>query len=102
MSADKPLTLWAGRVAALLGIVLVALTLRQTVAVMSPILDNIRVDVPISDIGAGLLGTLPPILLAVSGVVAPRIARGIGLHGGIVLALLLMTFGHLVRAAAPG
>ncbi|MER7590363.1 MFS transporter [Micromonospora sp. NPDC127501] len=102
MSADKPLTLWAGRVAALLGIVLVALTLRQTVAVMSPILGDIRVDIPISNIGVGLLGTLPPILLAVSGFVAPRVARGIGLDGGIVLALLLMTVGHLVRAVAPG
>ncbi|MEU1589579.1 hypothetical protein [Micromonospora sp. NPDC005710] len=88
--------------AALLGIVLVALTLRQTVAVLSPILGDIRADIPISTIGVGLLGTLPPILLAVSGFVAPRVARGIGLDGGIVLALLLMTLGHLVRATAPG
>ncbi|MEV7330402.1 MFS transporter [Micromonospora sp. NPDC093244] len=102
MTHGRPLTLWAGRTAALLGIVLVALTLRQTVAVMSPILDDIRADIPISSIGAGLLGTLPPILLAVSGFVAPRVARGVGLNGGIVLALLLMTVGHLVRAAAPG
>ncbi|GIJ48250.1 putative MFS transporter [Virgisporangium aliadipatigenens] len=94
--------MWAGRVVALLGIVLVALTLRQTVAVMSPILDDIRVDIPMSDLGVGLLGTLPPILLAVSGLVAPRVARGVGLDGGIVLALLLMTLGHLVRAVAPG
>ncbi|MFF5053102.1 CynX/NimT family MFS transporter [Micromonospora sp. NPDC000663] len=102
MTHGRPLTLWAGRTVALLGIVLVALTLRQTVAVMSPILDDIRADIPISSIGAGLLGTLPPILLAVSGFVAPRVARGVGLNGGIVLALLLMTVGHLVRAAAPG
>lgn len=58
-------------------------------------------DIPISNIGVGLLGTLPPILLAVSGFVAPRVARGLGLDGGIVLALLLMTLGHLVRAFAP-
>ncbi|WNV83229.1 MFS transporter [Umezawaea sp. Da 62-37] len=102
MSEDHPLPLWAGRVVALLGIVLVALTLRQAVAAVSPILGDIRVDIPISDIGVGLLGTLPPILLAVSGFVAPRLARGIGLDGGIVLALLLMTLGHLVRAFAPG
>ncbi|GAA0225614.1 CynX/NimT family MFS transporter [Cryptosporangium japonicum] len=87
--------------AALLGIVLVAFTLRLAVAAISPILGDIRVEVPISDIGVGLLGTLPPILLAVSGFVAPRIARGIGLDGGIVLALVLMTLGHLVRAFAP-
>ncbi|MFG1886155.1 CynX/NimT family MFS transporter [Micromonospora sp. NPDC049102] len=49
-----------------------------------------------------MLGTLPPILLAASGFIAPRVARGFGLDGGIVLALLLMTLGHLVRAFAPG
>jgi len=102
MSEHRPLPLWAGRSAALLGIVLVALTLRQAVAAVSPILADIRVDIPISNFGVGLLGTLPPILLAASGFVAPRVARGIGLDGGIVLALLLMTFGHLVRAFAPG
>jgi MFS transporter, CP family, cyanate transporter len=102
MSEHRPLRLWAGRAAALLGIVLVALTLRQAVAAISPILGAIRVDIPISNIGVGLLGTLPPILLAASGFIAPRVARGIGLDGGIVLALLLMTIGHLVRAFAPG
>ncbi|MET8278882.1 MFS transporter [Micromonospora sp. NPDC005174] len=102
MSEHHPLPLWAGRTAALLGIVLVALTLRQAVAAISPILGDIRGDIPISDIGVGLLGTLPPILLAASGFIAPRVARGFGLDGGIVLALLLMTLGHLVRAFAPG
>ncbi|MEU8082890.1 MFS transporter [Micromonospora sp. NPDC049101] len=102
MSEHRRLPLWAGRTAALLGIGLVAFTLRQAVATVSPILGDIRVDIPISNIGVGLLGTLPPILLAASGFVAPRVARGFGLDGGIVLALLLMTLGHLVRAFAPG
>lgn len=101
MSERRPFPLWAGRTAALLGIVLVALTLRQAVVVVSPILGDIRVDIPISTIGVGLLGTLPPILLAASGFVAPRVARGVGLDGGIVLALGLMTLGHLVRAFTP-
>lgn len=101
MPEGRPLPLWAGRTAALLGSVLVALTLRQAVAGISPILADIRVDVPISTVGVGLLGTLPPILFAVSGFIAPRVARGIGLDSGIVLALLLMTAGHLVRAFAP-
>lgn len=102
MSEHRSLPLWAGRTAALLGIALVAFTLRQAVATISPILGDIRVDIPISNIGVGLLGTLPPILLAASGFIAPRVARGFGLDGGIVLALLLMTLGHLVRAFAPG
>ena len=87
---------------ALLGIVLVAFTLRQAVAAVSPILGDIRVDIPISTLDVGLLGTLPPILFAASGFIAPRVARRVGLDGGIVLALVLMTAGHLVRAFAPG
>jgi MFS transporter, CP family, cyanate transporter len=97
----RRLPLWAGRTAALLGIVLVAFTLRQAVAAISPILGDIRVDIPISNIDVGLLGTLPPILFALTGFIAPRVARSIGLDGGIVLALVLMTAGHLVRAFAP-
>jgi len=93
--------LWAGRTAALLGILLVAFTLRQAVAAISPILADIRVDIPISNIGVGLLGTLPPVLFAASGFIAPRIARGIGLDRGILLAVGLMIVGHLVRAFAP-
>jgi CP family cyanate transporter-like MFS transporter len=102
MLESRRLPLWAGRTAALLGIVLVAFTLRQAVAAISPIVDDVRVDVPISTLAVGLLGTLPPLLFAVSGFLAPRVARHLGLDGGIVLALVLMTVGHLARAFAPG
>ena len=102
MFERRPLPLWAGRTAALLGIVLVAFSLRQAVAAVSPILGDIRVDIPVSNLGVGLLGTLPPILFAASGFVAPFVARRIGLDRGIVLALVLMTAGHLARAFAPG
>lgn len=102
MPDSRRLPLWAGRTAALLGIVLVAFTLRQAVAAVSPILGDVRADIPISNIGVGLLGTLPPVLFGLSGFIAPRVARTIGLDSGIVLALVLMTIGHLVRAFAPG
>ena len=100
---DAPrLPLWAGRTTALLGIVLVAFTLRQAVAAISPILGAVRVDIPISDIDVGLLGTLPPILFGASGFVAPRVARRLGVDDGVVLAVVLMIAGHLLRASAPG
>ena len=94
--------MWAGRGVALLGIVLVAFSLRQAVAAISPILSDIRADIPVSNIEVGLLGTLPPILFAVSGFISPWVARRIGLNGSIVLALALMTAGHITRAMAPG
>ncbi|GAA1491766.1 CynX/NimT family MFS transporter [Curtobacterium herbarum] len=102
MPDPRRLPLWAGRTAALLGIVLVAFSLRQAVAAVSPILGDIRTDIPLSDLDVGWLGTLPPLLFAASGFIAPRIARGLGLDRGIVVASLLMTAGHLLRAFAPG
>jgi MFS transporter, CP family, cyanate transporter len=102
MLESRRLPLWAGRTAALLGILLVAFTLRQAVAAISPIIGSIRVDVPLSNLDVGLLGTLPPLLFAASGFTAPYVARRLGLERGIVLALVLITGGHLVRAFAPG
>lgn len=102
MPDPRRLPLWAGRTAALLGIVLVAFSLRQAVAAVSPILGDIRTDIPLSDLDVGWLGTLPPLLFAASGFIAPRIARRLGLDRGIVLASLLITAGHLLRAFAPG
>lgn len=97
----RSLPVWAGRTAALLGILLVALTLRQAVAAVSPILDDIRVDIPLSSVGVGLLGALPPVLFAISGFVTPLVARRLGLERSLLLALVLMVIGHLVRALAP-
>ena len=102
MPGSRRLPLWAGRTTALVGIVLVAFTLRQAVAAISPILGAIRLDIPISNLDVGLLGTLPPLLFGASGFIAPRVARRTGLDGGIVLAIVLMIAGHLVRASAPG
>ncbi|QHC72173.1 MFS transporter [Rathayibacter sp. VKM Ac-2801] len=81
---------------------LVAFSLRQAVAAVSPILGEIRMDIPLSDLDVGWLGTLPPLLFAASGLFTPRIARGVGLDRSIVIAALLMTAGHLLRAFAPG
>ncbi|GAA4267591.1 CynX/NimT family MFS transporter [Frondihabitans peucedani] len=102
MLESRRLPLWAGRTTALLGIVLVAFSLRQAVAALSPIVGDVQADIPLSGIDIGLLGTLPPILFAISGLLAPRAARLTGLDGGMLLALVLITAGHLVRASAPG
>lgn len=101
MPETRRLPLWAGRTTALIGIVLVALSLRQAVAAISPILSEIDVDIPLSSIAIGVLGMLPPILFAASGFIAPPIARRLGLEQAVVLSIVLMVIGHLGRAIAP-
>ena len=91
---------WQGRVIALLGILLLALSLRSAVAAISPIVAEISVDIPLSSIGLGLLGALPPVFFALAGVIAPPIAKRVGLELTILLAVAAIVLGHLIRAFA--
>lgn len=93
--------LWAGRTLALLGVLLVALSLRTPVAAMSPILDRIGRDIPLDAVVLGVIGAAPPLAFAASGFVAPAIARRIGLERALLASLAAMTLGHLARALAP-
>lgn len=94
-------SLRAGRTLALLGVLLVALSLRTPVAAMSPILDRIGTDFPLDLFVLGLIGAAPPLAFAASGLVAPTIARRIGLERALLAALAAMSLGHLGRALAP-
>ena len=98
-SPRRPLT--AGRTIALIGIVLLALNLRTGVAVISPIIRSISEDVPLTSVGIGLLGMLPPLAFAASGFAAPLVARRFGLEASLVLASVAMIVGPIVRALAP-
>lgn len=101
MQAPTVTPLWAGRTAALLGILLIALNLRTAVAAISPIVALVSDDIPLGSVGLGLLGALPPIAFALSGLVAPLVARRFGLEGTLVLACAAMVLGPVVRAIAP-
>ena len=92
--------LWAGRVVALLGIVLLALSLRSAVSAISPIIAEINQDIELSSVGVGIIGALPPIFFALAGLVAPRIAHRLGLELSISLAVILIVIGHLARGFA--
>ncbi|MFT4029781.1 MAG: MFS transporter [Protaetiibacter sp.] len=94
--------LWAGRSLALLGVLLVALSLRTPVATMSPILDRIGADIPLDPVVLGIVGAAPPLVFAASGLVAPVIARRIGLELLLLASLLAIALGHLARSLAPG
>ena len=93
--------LWAGRAAAVIGIVLLALNLRTAVAVLSPILSYVSGDIPLNSIGIGLLGMLAPLAFAASGFIAPVVARRIGLELTTLLACGAMIVGPVLRGVAP-
>ncbi len=92
--------LWAGRTAAILGILLIALNLRTAVAAISPIVTAVSADIPLGAVALGVLGTLPPVAFALSGLVAPLVSRRIGLEATLVLACVAMILGPLLRAVA--
>jgi CP family cyanate transporter-like MFS transporter len=100
MPARDSLPLWAGRTAALLGILLVALNLRTAVAALSPIFTQISADIPLSPVVIGIIGAAPPVTFAASGLITPRLTRRLHLEGTAVLAVGLLVVGHLARSLA--
>jgi CP family cyanate transporter-like MFS transporter len=85
---------------ALLGIVLVALNLRTAVAAVSPIVTEIGVDIPLSAVGLGVLGMLPPVCFALFGILTPLATRGASLEFVTTVALVAILAGHLLRSAS--
>ncbi|MCM3778217.1 MFS transporter [Microbacterium hydrocarbonoxydans] len=97
-TAAQPL--WRGRALALIGIVLVAFSLRSAVASLSPVIDHIAEDFPVSPVVVGLIGAAPPVCFAVFGLVTPLVERRFGLERVAVAALTLMSIGLLLRGFA--
>ena len=64
----------------MVGIVLLAFNLRTAVAAVSPIYAVISRDIPLGNLGIGFLGMLPSLSFAASGIVAPAVARRLGLE----------------------
>jgi CP family cyanate transporter-like MFS transporter len=83
---------------ALVGILALALNLRPGVLSVGPVLDEIRGDLAMSATVAGLLTTLPVLCFAVFGAVAPGLARLVGVHRVMLLALAGIAVGLGGRA----
>jgi len=94
--------LWRGRTLALVGIVLLAFSLRSGVASLSPILDHIAADFPLPEWVVGLLGMAPPVCFAVFGILTPRFERRFGLERLVVIALTVATLAMVGRSFAVG
>lgn len=89
-----------GRLLALLGILLVALNVRTAVSSLSPIVDRVSADIPLDELGLGVIGMLPPIAFALSAVVGPFVARRLGIEAALAIACAVMIAGPIVRAFA--
>lgn len=92
--------LWQGRALALVGIVLVAFSLRSAVASLSPVIDHIAADFPLSPVVVGLIGAAPPVCFAVFGLLTPLFERRFGLERVAIGAIALMTIGLMLRGFA--
>lgn len=97
-SAARPL--WQGRAVALIGIVLVAFSLRSAVASLSPVLDHVAEDFAVSSVVVGLIGAAPPVCFAIFGLLTPLFERRFGLERVAVAAIVLMAAGMLLRGFA--
>lgn len=89
------------RIAALVGLVLVATTMRTAVGAISPIIDRISQDVTLDHVTLSVIASAPPLIFAMSGLVAPVAARHLGLERALLVAILVGAAGHLMRAVAP-
>jgi MFS transporter, CP family, cyanate transporter len=78
-------------------IVFTALNLRTAVASVPPLLDELRIDVPLSASAAGALTTTPVVCMALGAVVAPRVARRIGTERAVAALCLTIAAGILLR-----
>ena len=98
--ATPALTQRSGRVAAYLGIMLMALGLLTAVTSYSPLAGDISTDIGLTDVTYGLLGTVGPFAFAFVSLVTPFIARRISLEWTIVIAAAMIGAGQVLRAVA--
>jgi CP family cyanate transporter-like MFS transporter len=83
------------------GVILVAINLRPAAASIGPVLDRIQSDTGLSSGWAGALATLPVLCFGLLAPLAPPLARRLGVHRAIEVAMVALTAGMLLRLV-PG
>ncbi|PPF84091.1 MFS transporter [Subtercola sp. Z020] len=74
------------------------MNLRTAVAALSPIFEQISVDIPLSSLDVGIIGTLPPLCFALFGLLAPLFQRYLRVESLLIVALAAMVCGDVLRA----
>jgi CP family cyanate transporter-like MFS transporter len=83
------------------GVILVAINLRPAAASIGPVLDRIQSDTGLSSGWAGALATLPVLCFGLLAPLAPPLARRLGVHTAIAVAMVALVSGMLLRLV-PG
>lgn len=86
------------RVLLIIGILMIATTLRVTFTGAAPLLDAIRADYGLTTAQTGMLTTLPLLAFALISPLAAGVARRIGMERSLFTALLLICAGIALRS----
>ena len=81
----------------MVAVVALALNLRPSVNAMGSLIPEVREALGLSATAAGALTSLPPLCFALIGLLAPSLAARWGTERVLALALVVMTFGQVVR-----
>jgi CP family cyanate transporter-like MFS transporter len=79
------------------GVVLVAINLRPAAASIGPVLNRIQADTGLSSGWAGALTTLPVLCFGLLAPLSPLLARRLGVHTSIAVAMIAVVAGMLLR-----
>src|SRR5246500_1512390 len=79
------------------GVVLVAINLRPAAASIGPVLNRIQAETGLSSGWAGALTTLPVLCFGLLAPLAPVLARRLGVHTSIAVAMIVLVTGLLLR-----
>ena len=82
----------------IIGILLIASTLRVTFTGAAPLLDSIRAEYGLTTAQTGLLTTLPLLAFGLVSPLAAGVARRIGMERSLFIAMLLICAGIAVRS----
>lgn len=101
-TAGPPRSLWQGRAAVLVGLVLLGIGLRHAVTLLSPLLGDVTAALGIGTGGATFIGMLPTLCFGGAGFLAPALVRRFGIENVALLAMVLAAIGSLVRPYSGG
>lgn len=87
-----------GTLLAVLGIVLIALSMRSAVGIVGPVFPVIAADLGVDVVVLAILGAAPPFGFALAGLLVPSATRRFGLEGSLIGSAALIAAGQVVRA----